>query len=65
MGNLTNQGKALIPAPEAVRIELARASRQRRRLQALLRLSIQAAEDVRFLESLRDECSSEKEAPRD
>lgn len=42
----------LIPPPFAVRVELARNVREGRRLRALLRLSMQAIEDRRFLDDL-------------
>lgn len=42
----------LIPPPAVVRVELARAAREARRLRSLLKLSVQSEEDRRFLESL-------------
>jgi hypothetical protein len=42
----------LIPSPETVRAELARSVRETRRLRSLLKLSVQAEEDHRFVAGL-------------
>lgn len=44
----------LIPPPGLVRVELARSARETRQLRALLKLSLQAEEDRRFIESQAD-----------
>ena len=43
----------LIPPSDVVRTELARVSRERRRLEALLRLSLKAETDCDYVEALR------------
>ncbi len=48
----------LIPPPETVRAELARSVRETRRLRSLLRLSVQADNDHRFVEALRQHDSA-------
>lgn len=43
--------QTLIPPPGLVRVELARSARETRQLRALLKLSLRAEEDRRFIES--------------
>ena len=47
---MTNADK-LIPTPETVRLELARASRELTRLRSLLRVAIAARRDREFIET--------------
>ncbi len=49
----------LIPPPALVRVELARAVRETQQLRSLLRLSLRAAEDRRFIESLPGKLQTE------
>ncbi len=44
--------QALIPPPETVRAELAKSVREAERLRELLKISVKAEEDRRFLQSL-------------